>query len=84
MSKKNIYKEFWKAHDCQYCLHFAGIIKGCKLGEENCFLEKKQKTKKSVCDGCSYGKVAPCIGSCAVINIVEMRIKQEAASARSR
>lgn len=79
--KKVDYKRFWKAHDCEHCINYAGITKGCKLGEENCFLEAEKKQRKSVCDGCMYGRITPCIGSCAVINLIEMRIRKERARA---
>ena len=41
MTKKVKYKKFWKEHECEYCLHYKGIKKGCSLEEENCILDEE-------------------------------------------
>ena len=41
-SKKMAYRQFWKEHDCEYCLHFTGLRHGCSLEEENCILDEKE------------------------------------------
>lgn len=57
-----------KPKDCKYCYFWGGRKKGCELGEENCYYrlpdEKPTKKKKSVCDGCPYGRNNPCVGFC--------------------
>lgn len=75
-TKRSIYKDFWKAHDCQNCLHFKGVEAGCSLGEDNCFLNEEKPKVRDYCDGCCYGKSSPCIGSCIAIDLVEMRLRK--------
>ncbi|MCD8325699.1 MAG: hypothetical protein LUC90_03135 [Lachnospiraceae bacterium] len=55
---------------CEFCYYWKGRPAGCSLGEQNCFYiihdEKNIKDKTGRCDGCPYGKHAPCIGWCTV------------------
>ena len=55
---------------CEFCYYWKGHQAGCSLGEQNCFyiIHEKKKIKKEPdpCDGCPYGKHAPCIGWCTV------------------
>ena len=71
ISKRTLYKDFWKSHDCKYCLYFKDTVKGCLFGEENCFLDAEARRTKSICDGCAYGK-SKCVGYCTAISVAEM------------
>lgn len=55
-----------KPKDCRYCYWWGSQSGGCELGEKNCYyiLPSEKHKKKSRCDGCSYGRVNPCIGYC--------------------
>lgn len=53
---------------CEYCYFWQGRNRGCELGgEAECYYrlpDEPEPKKKSECDGCSYGRVSPCIGYC--------------------
>lgn len=57
-----------KPKDCRYCNFWNEKNKECRLGVENCYYlvpdEEMINKKKSICDGCPYGRNAPCIGFC--------------------
>lgn len=56
-----------KPQDCKDCHFWGGRNKGCILKEENCYYllpEKEVKKSKSPCEGCAYGRNAPCVGFC--------------------
>ena len=47
---------------CEECYFWTNRRSGCTLGRERCYyLARRQKRKKSVCEGCPYG---PCISFC--------------------
>ncbi len=57
--------------DCRFCLWWGGRSRGCER-ENGCFLRNEfsdaaiaRKIREgSVCYGCPYGRVRPCIGWC--------------------
>lgn len=56
-----------KPKECKKCFWWDPMIKGCKLGEKNCYYilpDKKPIEKTNPCMGCPYGKNGPCIGFC--------------------
>lgn len=55
-----------KPSDCRHCYWWYVAEERCILGEDKCYyiLPEKQIKKSSLCDGCPYGKNAPCIGYC--------------------
>lgn len=66
-----------KPISCVYCFWWLGRKKGC--ANTDCYYrirnrtdKKKQEMKKN-CEGCPYGKHAPCIGYCMDRLLKEMR-----------
>lgn len=82
-----------KPSECRYCYFWRGKRKGC--GRTECFyllsegiLEKENLPGRDVgqtigengsCQGCAYGKHAPCIGYCIKKLLLEMKQKKRVA-----
>ena len=72
-----------KPASCTFCYWWMGQKQGC--GNEECFylIRKKRmkqyakSDKKSNCEGCPYGRHAPCIGYCLDRLLKEMRANDE-------
>lgn len=66
-----------KPSDCSKCYFWKGKIKGCGLGEENCYylITFSSDQTQSQCDGCPYGQVHPCIGWCTKKIMREIGLK---------
>ncbi len=57
-----------KPKDCRYCYFWQGKYKGCAMGGPgSCFyIIPQEEWALDRCNGCPYGRDAPCIGWCTV------------------
>ncbi|MCD8249308.1 MAG: hypothetical protein LUC60_05595 [Lachnospiraceae bacterium] len=65
-----------KPKDCTYCYFWLGGRKGCRI--DTCFyLEESEEDgadPDESCEGCPYGRDAPCIGYCLRKIMREMKV----------
>ena len=55
----------YNVYDCRYCLYRKGKLKGCVYGIEQVYEAAADSAAPvSECEGCPYGRAAPCIGWC--------------------
>ena len=72
---------------CAFCYYWLGRKKGCAFAGKDCIYiireekKKKKEKAKSKCDGCPYGKSAPCIGWCTK-DVMDAVFKRDQKSVR--
>lgn len=61
-----------KPRSCKFCYFSQGWKHTCSL--EQCYYLLPEEEKPTGCSACAYGRHTPCIGTCLVKNMQELKV----------